>query len=59
MFYSLRDYSYLNEIQLIKNDHHIKDLPDAEYLFTNRQCQPLSVNSVYKLFQMIAPKNTS
>ncbi|WCL68409.1 tyrosine-type recombinase/integrase [Lactiplantibacillus plantarum] len=30
--------------------------PDNEYLFTNRQHQPLSVNAVYKLFQTIARK---
>nr|WP_243679802.1 tyrosine-type recombinase/integrase [Lactiplantibacillus plantarum] len=37
-------------------NHYIKDLPDNEYLFTNRQHQPLSVNAVYKLFQTIARK---
>ena len=37
-------------------NHYIEDLPDSEYLFTNRQHQPLSVNAVYKLFQTIARK---
>lgn len=37
-------------------NHYIEDLPDSEYLFTNRQHHPLSVNAVYKLFQTIARK---